>query len=177
HFFDNAFAGSAHGVKKHGLTPLGRQAVERFNALEAIIDLAHSSLKTFDEVLAATDRGVIVSHGGVRGTCQSPRNLSDGQLRALAKNGGLIGIGYWKGALCDVTPKAFAKAVSHAASVTGIEHVALGSDYDGATAVSFDASELAVVTQALLDEGFSETDIRAVLGGNVRRFLERWLPQ
>lgn len=176
HFFDNALAGSAHGAEKGGLTPLGNEALAKLEGLGAIVDLAHSSPATVNDVLARATRPVVVSHAGVRAVCDSPRNLDDAQLRALAANGALIGIGYWRGALCSVSPKAFARSVRHVVRVAGLDHVALGSDFDGATSVAFDVAELPVVTQALLDEGFAEDEVRAILGGNAQRFLSRWLP-
>jgi microsomal dipeptidase-like Zn-dependent dipeptidase len=171
HFFDNDIAGSMHGLKKGGLTPLGRQVVPRMEALGMIVDLAHSSHATIADVLAMATRPVISSHGGVLGTCKTNRNLSDDEIRGIAKTGGVIGIGYFKGAICSTDPTDVAKAIAHVRDVGGIDHVGLGSDFDGGTTVSFDASKVAVVTQALLDMGFSEQDIRKVMGGNVLRVL------
>ena len=171
HFFDNDIAGSMHGLKKGGLTPLGRQVVARMEALGIIVDLAHSSHATIADVLAMAKRPVISSHGGVLGTCKVNRNLSDDEIRGIAKTGGLIGIGYFKGAICSTEPKDVARAIAHVRDVVGIDYVGLGSDFDGATTVGFDASQMAAVTQALLDAGFAEEDIRKVIGGNVLRVL------
>ena len=123
-----------------------------------------------------TSRPVIVSHTGVRATCDNARNLSDAQLRAVAKSGGVIGIGFWGTAVCGRTPAKIAAAIRHAVHVAGEDHVALGSDYDGATTVGFDASELRAVTQALIDVGLSDATIRKVLGENARRVFSRTLP-
>lgn len=171
HFFDNDIAGSMHGLKKGGLTPLGRQVVARMEALGMIVDLAHSSHATIADVLAIARRPVISSHGGVLGTCKINRNLSDDEIRGIATTGGVIGIGYFKGAICSTKPKDIARAIAHVRDVVGIDHVGLGSDFDGATVVSFDASQVVAVTQALQDAGFSEEDIRKVMGGNVLRVL------
>lgn len=171
HFFDNDIGGSMHGVNKGGLTPLGTQVVRAMEAKGMIVDLAHSSAATFADVLRIATRPVVVSHGGVKATCDTPRNLTDDQLRALAMNGGMIGIGYWDAAVCATTPAAVAKAIVHAISVAGIDHVGLGSDYDGATTVGWDTANLAVVTDALLTAGLSETDIAKVMGGNAQRLL------
>jgi microsomal dipeptidase-like Zn-dependent dipeptidase len=116
-------------------------------------------------------RPVVSSHGGVQATCKTNRNLSDDEIRAVAKTGGIIGIGYWDGAVCETSPRAAAKAMKHVRDLVGISHVALGSDYDGATTVRFDTSQLEQVTQALLDEGFTPDEIRAVMGGNALRVL------
>ncbi len=171
HFFDNDIAGSMHGVNKGGLTPLGRQAIQRMEALGMIVDLAHASHATIADVLAMAKRPVVFSHGGVLGTCNVNRNLSDDEIRGIAKTGGVIGIGYFKGAICSLEPKDVARAVAHVRDVVGIDYVGLGSDFDGGTTVSFDASQLVAVTQALLDAGFAEDDIRKVMGGNVLRVL------
>jgi microsomal dipeptidase-like Zn-dependent dipeptidase len=171
HFFDNDIAGSMHGVNKGGLTPLGRQAVQRMETLGMIVDLAHASHATIADVLAMAKRPVISSHCGVLGTCKVNRNLSDDEIRGIAKTGGVIGIGYFKGAICSTDPKDVARAIAHVRDVVGIDYVGLGSDFDGGTTVSFDASQMVAVTQALLDSGFAEDDIRKVMGGNVLRVL------
>jgi membrane dipeptidase len=171
HFFDNDVAGSMHGVGKGGLTPLGRQAVSRMEALGMIVDLAHASHATVADVLAIATRPVVFSHGGVQATCKVNRNLTDDEVRGVARTGGVIGIGYWQGAICSTKPEGVARAVAHIRDLVGIDHVGLGSDFDGSTTTGFDASQVAAVTQALLDGGFSEPDIRKVMGGNVLRVL------
>jgi len=176
HFFDNEVAGSAHGEVKGGLTPLGRQVVRRMEELRMIVDLAHVSPAAFDEVLAMAMRPVVVSHTGVSFVCRGPRNLSDAQLQALGERGALIGIGFWDGALCEATPRVIAASIRHAINVAGVDHVALGSDWDGATTVPFGGADVVQVTQALLDVGLGAEDIRKVLGENVIRFLTSQLP-
>jgi len=171
HFFDNDVAGSMHGVGKGGLTPLGRQAVHRMEALGMIVDLAHASHVTVAEVLAMATRPVVFSHGGVQATCKVNRNLTDDEIRGVAKTGGLIGIGYWAGAVCSTDPKDVARAIAYVRDLVGVDHVGLGSDFDGSTTTGFDASQVIAVTQALLNIGFSEADIRKVMGGNVLRVL------
>jgi membrane dipeptidase len=171
HFFDNDVAGSMHGVGKGGLRPLGRQAVSRMEALGMIVDLAHASHATVADVLAIATRPVVFSHGGVQATCKVNRNLTDDEVRSVAKTGGVIGIGYWQGAICSTKPEGVARAVAHIRDLVGIDHVGLGSYFDGSTTTGFDASQVAAVTQALLDGGFSEPDIRKVMGGNVLRVL------
>ena len=171
HFFDNDLAGSMHGEKKYGLTPLGRDAVTAMEARGIIVDVAHSSHKSFADVMAMATRPVVVSHGGVKATCETNRNLSDDELRLLAKNGGMIGIGYWDAAVCAATPAATAKAILHAISVAGIDHVGLGSDFDGATTTGFDTAHIAAVTDALVKAGLGDADIAKVMGGNAVRIL------
>jgi microsomal dipeptidase-like Zn-dependent dipeptidase len=171
HFFDNEVGGSMHGVNKGGLTRFGVQVVKDAEARGMVIDIAHSSAATVADVLRIATRPVVVSHGGVKATCNTPRNLTDGQLRALAANGGMIGIGYWDAAICQPTPQATAKAILHAVKIAGIDHVGLGSDYDGSTTVGFDTAHIAAVTDALLAAGMAEADIAKVMGGNAARLL------
>jgi microsomal dipeptidase-like Zn-dependent dipeptidase len=175
HFFDNELGGSMHGLKKGGLTPFGRDIVRRMEAKGMIVDIAHLSHKGVAEVLAMATRPVVSSHGGVQATCKVNRNLTDDEVRGVAKTGGVIGIGYWDGAICSTDPRAAAKAMKHVRDLVGIQHVALGSDYDGATTVRFDTSQLVQVTQALLDEGFTAQEIRAVMGENALRVIRAGL--
>jgi microsomal dipeptidase-like Zn-dependent dipeptidase len=177
HFFDNDIAGSMHGMTKGGLTPLGRQVVAALEAHGMLVDLAHASPAAFAETLAMAKRPVVVSHGGVKATCNTTRNLSDDQLRALSANGGVIGIGYWDAAVCTATPAAVAAAIKHVRDLVGVQYVGLGSDFDGSTTVGFDTAHLAAVTQALRDSGFSDAEITAVMGGNVARVLQQGLPK
>ena len=176
HFFDTEIGGSAHGVSRSGLTPLGREWVARMEAKKMVIDLAHASPATLDDVLRIATRPVVVSHTGVRGTCDNQRNLKDAQLAAISANGGVIGIGVWETAVCGGDAHAVARAIAHAINVAGFEHVALGSDFDGAVTAPFDVAGLPQVTQALLDLGLDQTAIEGVMGGNVRRLLKRVLP-
>lgn len=176
HFFDNAFSGSAHGVEKGGLTELGRRAVRRVEVRGGIVDLAHASPAAIEDALEEARGPVLVSHTGVRGTCPGPRNLTDAQLRAVAATGGVVGIGFWEGAVCGEDVGAIVRAFRHAADVAGPAHVALGSDFDGSTTVPFDAAGLPRLTEALRGAGFGDEALRGILGGNVRRVLRRVLP-
>ncbi|MCD1622711.1 dipeptidase [Citromicrobium bathyomarinum] len=171
HFFDTDLAGSMHGMEKGGLTDKGRKAVRRMEALGMVVDIAHCSHTCVADILAMAERPVVSSHGGVQATCDVNRNLSDDEIRGVAKTGGVVGIGYWDAAVCGTSPRDAAKAMKHVRDLVGIDYVALGSDYDGATTVRFDTSQLVQVTQALMDEGFTEDEIRAVMGGNALRVL------
>src|SRR5215471_456942 len=176
HFFDNEMAGSAHGVEKYGLTDKGRELARRMEEKRVFIDLAHASPKTIDDVLRIATRPVIVSHTGVKGTCDNTRNLSDDHLKAIANNGGIVGIGFWDTAVCGGDAAAIAKAIRHAANVMGVDHVALGSDFDGAIEAPFDATGMVQITDALLREDFNEDEIRKIMGENVIRLLQSYLP-
>ncbi len=176
HFFDNDIGGSAHGVDKGGLTPFGREVVARLEDKGMLIDLAHASPQLMDDVLAVAKRPVLVSHTGVKGTCPGTRNLSDAHIKAIAQTGGVIGIAYFHGAVCDLSAAGIAKAIQYTIQLAGIQHVALGSDFDGAIHAPFDTTGLPLLTEALLKAGLSESDIADIMGGNVRRFLLQSLP-
>ena len=171
HFFDNELAGSMHGEAKGGLTPFGRRIVRRMEDIGMIVDVAHCSRACVADVLAMARRPVISSHGGVQATCRVNRNLTDAEVRGVARTGGVIGIGYWDGAVCGTSPRDIATAMKHVRDLVGIGHVALGSDFDGSVTTRFDAAQLVQVTQALLDAGFAEDEIRAVMGGNALRVI------
>jgi microsomal dipeptidase-like Zn-dependent dipeptidase len=176
HFFDNELGGSSAGLAKGGITDFGRQVIARMEALGMIVDLAHASPALITDVLAIAKRPVLVSHTGVQGNCPGPRNLTDEALKGIAAAGGLVGIGYWDAAVCDITPAGIAKAIRYAVNVAGISHVGLGSDFDGATTTLFDTSQLVLVTDALLKEGFAPAEVEAIMGGNALRVLRAGLP-
>jgi len=176
HFFDNELGGSSGGVNKGGITEFGRQVVQEMDKMSLIIDLAHASPKLIVDVLELTERPVVVSHTGVQGTVDIPRNLSDGGLKEIAGKGGLIGIGFWDDVVGDLRIESIVTAIQHAVSITGIDHVALGSDFDGATHILFDASEIVVLTDALLKAGFTKGEVAKIMGGNQIRFLMENLP-
>ncbi len=177
HFFDNDIGGSAAGVQKIGLTEKGREWVRQMEARHMIVDLSHASAKTIEDVLAIATRPLVVSHTGVKGTCDNNRNLTDDQVRAVAAKGGLIGIGYWDTATCGTDAQAIVKAMRYVSDRVGVEHVALGSDFDGAVTEPFDTTGLVQITDAMLEAGYSEHDIRMIMGENVMKFLEANLPE
>jgi microsomal dipeptidase-like Zn-dependent dipeptidase len=176
HFFDNAFAGSAHGVEKGGLTLAGRELVAELEARRIIVDVAHASAATIDDVLAIATRPIVASHTGVRAVADNARNLTDDQLRGIAATGGMVGIGFWPTA-CGGTDVAWiARSIAHAVTVAGADHVGLGSDFDGAVPVPFDVSGIGLMTGALRAEGVDEAAIGRIMGGNAIDLLARTLP-
>jgi microsomal dipeptidase-like Zn-dependent dipeptidase len=176
HFFDNDIGGSAAGVNKTGLTDKGRQMVRRMEGKRMIVDVAHASGRTIDDVLAMATRPVVVSHTGVKGTCDNSRNLTDDQIKGIARTGGVIGIGYWDTAVCGTDAAAIARAIRYTANLAGVEHVGLGSDFDGAVTEPFDTSGLVEVTDALLNQRFTEEEIKMIMGGNILRLVWANLP-
>ena len=177
HFFDNELGGSLHGTSQAGLTRFGREVVAELVARDMVIDLAHASPAMVRDVLAIDGARPIISHTGIRGACDTPRNLPDDLVRQVAGRGGIIGIGFWEDVTCDATPAGIARAIRAAIDLVGEDAVGLGSDWDGAVGVPFDAAGLPALTQALLDQGLSESQIAKVMGANTIRYLQEVLPR
>ncbi|HQS22825.1 dipeptidase [Sediminibacterium sp.] len=176
HFFDNEWAGSAHGVKKAGLTTKGISLIKKMNELKITIDLAHVSPEAIDDILKISKQPVIISHTGVQGVCNNRRNLSDKHLEAIGKRNGLVGIGLWETAVCGTNAEATAKSIRYVADKIGVTKVALGSDFDGAIGTHFDVTGLPLIVNALQKEHFTRTEIELILGGNIRDFFLANLP-
>ena len=176
HFFDNEVGGSAHGEEKGGLTDFGYKLVPELERRQMIIDLSHASRQLVDDVLNIATRPVIISHSGVKGTCNNQRNLSDAQLIKIGVGGGLVGIAMFEQAVCGIDAAATARAITYTANLIGIEHVALGSDFDGGVLTPFDITGLPLIVDALLAAGMSEANIIKVMGENVKEFLLINLP-
>ncbi|MEE9320099.1 MAG: membrane dipeptidase [Granulosicoccus sp.] len=177
HFFDNKLGGSAHGVSKAGLTDFGKQVIIKMQEKSMIVDIAHSSPALIDDVFKISTKPVVSSHTGVKGTCETVRNLADKHLRQIADSGGLIGIAMFKPATCDSTVASTVKAIQYSIDLVGADFVALGSDFDGAVKVHTDVTGLPLYVEGMLEAGISEEDIRKVMGGNVKRFLLKNLPE
>ncbi len=176
HFFDNEVAGSMHGEDKGGLTDLGRDVFAEMERRGIVVDIAHASHEAVAEMLDLATKPVVLSHGGVQATCDVNRNLSDEEVRGVAATGGVVGVGYWDAAVCDLTVDAVVDAIDHVVEVGGIQTAALGSDYDGATTVGWDTTHLAAITQELVDRGYDDAEIAAIMGGNTLRVLRAVLP-
>ena len=176
HFFDNKLGGSLHGTSGEGLTQFGRDAVTEMLRLGVMLDVSHSSEQVVRDTLALSDKPLIVSHTGFQGHCDSPRNISDELMEQIAAAGGLIAVGFWDGAICGNSPATVAEAIVYGIGLVGEDHVSLGSDFDGTVTTSFDGSEMAAITQALLDANLSEHQIRKVMGENMLTYLQTYLP-
>lgn len=177
HFFDNEVGGSVAGLEKGGLTPLGRQVIRDMQRSGMIVDLAHASHITIAEVLQLAVRPVVFSHGGVKGTCDNNRNLTDDEIRGIAATGGVIGIGFWDAAICDTSVDGIVRAMLYVRDLVGIDHVALGSDWDGAVTTVFDSARVSALTEGLMRAGLSEDDIAKIMGGNAIRVMRATLPE
>jgi membrane dipeptidase len=176
HLFDTTYAGSAHGIVKGGLTSAGRDLLSRMESSGIVMDVTHASSAAIDDILSLAARPVVASHTGIRAATPGTRNLPDDQVRAIAATGGLVGMGFWPVATGGEDVAAIARSIVTAIELAGIEHVGLGSDFDGAVPAPFDATGMALVTEALLAEGLRETDVAAVMGGNAVRVLLGGLP-
>ena len=176
HLFDTFISGSAHGMIQGGLTEAGRALLSRMEDSGLIVDLAHASSATIDDVLSIASRPVVASHTGVRAAVPGARNRPDDQVRGIAATGGVVGIGFWPVACGGDDTASIARSIVTAIDLAGVEHVGLGSDFDGAVPTPFDATGMPLLTEALLAEGLSEVEIGAVMGGNALRVVRAGLP-
>jgi membrane dipeptidase len=224
HSLNTSWADSSGDKPAHnGLTPFGKDVVRELNRLGVMVDVSHVSDKTFYDTLEVTTAPVIASHSSCRAISNSPRNMTDDMLRALAKNGGVVMINYHVDFISEAfrtaKPPAAVQAqldaaakqcgkdeacvilawsriyheamnnrqmptvswveiidhIEHVVKVAGIDHVGLGSDFDGAIMPlgMEDASKLPKITGELLRRGYSERDVTKILGGNLLRVLEQ----
>ncbi|KAL6055194.1 Peptidase, M19 (Membrane dipeptidase) family [Balamuthia mandrillaris] len=183
HFFDNDLGGSAHGVEKGGITEFGKRVFERMEELGILPDVAHASERLTEDIInlalaSPKRRPVVSSHTGVRGVCDNVRNLKDEHIKGIARTGGLLSIAYFAPAVCgDDLLQSIVDSIKYVAKLVGVQHVALGSDFDGSVGTPFDTTGLIYLTDALLRDGtFSEHEIELIMGGNVRNLLLQHLP-
>ena len=176
HFFDNRLGGSLHGTSGEGLTEFGIKAIQEMMRLDIIIDLSHSSQQVVKDVLEISHQPLVISHTGFNGHCKSARNISDDLMKEISSRGGLIAVGFWDAAICDNTPKVVAEAINYGIKLIGVDHVSLGSDFDGTIEPGFDTSELEAITHELIELGLREIEIKKVMGLNMLTFLQNNLP-
>ena len=159
-----------------GLNDLGRQLVTEMNRLGVLVDLSHVSDATFADALETTTAPVILSHSSCRALRDHARNVSDEMLAALADNGGVIMINFYRTYVGRgrVTTETVLDHIDHAIETAGPDHVGLGSDFDGVPSLPTglgDVTRLPWITYGMLQRGHSEETVRKVLGGNVMRVL------
>ncbi|MEM7400374.1 MAG: membrane dipeptidase [Pseudomonadota bacterium] len=178
HFFDNELGGSAHGMLKSGITEFGKQVLQRIHELEMFVDVSHASPKLINDIVFLSKRPVLATHTGIQSVCSSKshRNLKDAQIVKIANTGGLIGIGFWPTSTCGKGVIGIIDSIRYVIDLVGIEHVALGSDFDGNVSVPFSAKDISQITHALLQTGFNHGQIEKIMGGNIKNLLLRYLP-
>ena len=218
HFRNNKWADSSTDKPEHnGLTDFGREVVRDMNRIGMMVDISHVSDKTFYDAIEVSTKPVIASHSSCRALTDVPRNMTDDMLRALAKNGGVVGINFAPGfvnqddardemaAIADMaaresplsgralddyareehfrdfapskkkvraTLEDVAAHIDHAVKAAGIDHVGIGSDFDGIQGAPRgleDVSHMPALTAALLKRGYAAADIRKIMGGNFLR--------
>ena len=177
HNGDNDLCDSARGNAEHGgLSPLGRTVISEMNRVGMMVDLSHAAESSFYQAIEASRTPIVCSHSSARALCDHPRNLTDDQLRALAASGGVAQVCLYDGFLRKEEGSTIDDAVrhiKHMVSVAGIDHVGIGTDFDGDGGIigCADASELINLTRRLRAEGFSEQDIEKLWGGNFLRVM------
>ena len=181
HSYDNDICNSSSNTAdaSKGLTPFGRKVVKEMNKVGMMIDVSHVSEGTFWDVMKLSKDPVFASHSSVRALCDHDRNLTDDQLRALAKNGGVIQICIYGGYLNENEKEAsvddVVRHIDHAVKVAGIDHVGIGSDFDGGGGVlgCKGDNDMINITVKLIEKGYSEEDIRKIWGGNFFRVMNQ----
>ena len=177
HNGDNDICDSARGCNTHdGVSQFGEQVIRQMNACGIMVDLSHAGEKSFYDALQISETPIVCSHSNCRALCDHPRNLTDDQLRALAARGGVAHTTLYSGFLRKQGEASILDAISHlehAIEVMGIDHVGLGTDFDGDGGVRgiADSSELINFTLHLLRRKYSERDIRKIWGGNWLRVM------
>ncbi len=164
-----------------GLTNFGLQLVEQCNKLGVILDVSHLSPAGVKDVLETSSQPVIASHSNVHALCPTPRNLTDEQLIALAEKGGVVGVTFVPSFITEEGKEASLEKlldhIDHIVRVAGIDHVGLGSDFDGfgspPPAGLEDATRLPGITVGLVERGYSESEVRRILGGNFLRVFRQ----
>ena len=157
-----------------GLTRFGVELIRMMNELGMLVDLAHISPSGFYHALEVSSKPVAFSHGNCRALCEQPRNLDDDQLKALAQNGGFIGMSFVPSFIDAEKPtiERLVDHIDHAVEVAGIDTVGIGSDFDGGGTALTDAGQVPLITESLVRRGYTAEDIRKVLGENTYRVLK-----
>jgi microsomal dipeptidase-like Zn-dependent dipeptidase len=172
----NTASASGASPSRGVLARAARPWLERMEQLGMAVDVDRMSPAALAAVLATTRRPVVASRAGLRGACDRPGNLDDGEARGIAGTGGLIAISFTPDAVCGTTLDAIVRSIRYAVDLVGVDHVALGSNFDGGLATPIDAAGLAQLTQALMAAGFSEDEIARISGANAWRLLRSLLP-
>ena len=179
HNGDNDICDSAKGSNTHnGVSDFGKKVIREMNKLGIMVDLSHASEKSFYDALEISQQPIVCSHSSCRALCDHPRNLTDDQMRALAKKGGIMQITLYTGFLRsdgEATMEDVMAHLEHAIEVMGIDHVGIGTDFDGDGGVRglANASELLNLTRQLMARGYSDDDIQKIWGGNFLQLMTK----
>ena len=179
HNGDNDICDSARGSETHhGVSSFGKDVIREMNRLGIMVDLSHANEKSFYDALDISQTPIVCSHSSCRALCNHPRNLTDDQMRALAAKGGVMQITIYNGFLVEngeATVMDVLRHLEHAIQVMGIEHVGIGTDFDGDGGIRGFASSSEVInfTRQLMARNYSEEDIRKIWGGNFLRVMEQ----
>ena len=177
HNGDNDLCDSCRGCNTHeGISRFGEQVIREMNRLGLMVDLSHAGDKSFYDALDISEAPIVCSHSSCRALCDHPRNLTDDQMRRLAAKGGVMQVTLYNGFLVKDGEATILDAISHlehAISVMGIDHVGLGTDFDGDGGIRGlrDSSELINFTRQLLSRRYAERDIQKIWGGNFLRVM------
>ena len=177
HNGDNDICDSARGSNTHnGVSAFGEQVIRERNRLGLLVDLSHGGEKSFYDALDISSQPIVCSHSSSRALCDHPRDLTDDQMRALAKKGGVMQVTLYHGFLVkegEATVQDALRHLEHAIQVMGIDHVGIGTDFDGDGGVRgfADASEVLTFTRHLLARRYAEADIEKIWGGNFLRLM------
>ncbi len=174
----NALADGALEHRHNGLTALGRAVVKRMQELGIVVDVSHLSEKSFWDVLAASRGPLMATHSDAAAIVPHPRNLTDAQLRAMAARGGVVGVNFYPAHSGGASIEYVLRQIDHMVKIMGVDHVGLGSDFDGFTGRVRgleDASKFANLTVGLVARGYTPEHIKKILGGNaLRLFRQVW---
>jgi len=179
HNGDNDICDSARGSQTHnGVSAFGRQVISEMNRLGIMVDMSHAGEKSFYDALEMSSQPIVCSHSSCRALCDHPRNLTDDQMRALAAKGGVMQVTLYNGFLVkdgEATIEDAMRHLEHAIDVMGIDHVGLGTDFDGDGGIRglANSSELIHFTHELMARGFSQEDIQKIWGGNFLRVMQQ----
>lgn len=179
HNGDNDICDSAKGNAEHGgLSPFGEKVVQEMNRLGIMVDMSHAAESSFYDALEVSKKPIVCSHSSARALCNHPRNLTDEQMKALAQKGGVAQVTMYNGFLRTDGQATILDAVehlNHMVNIMGIEHVGIGTDFDGDGGVPgmANASEVINFTRRLLQERYTEEQIQMIWGGNFLRVMEQ----
>ena len=178
HNGNNQLCGSArYNDEGLGVNAFGEQVIKEMNRVGMMVDISHAGEQTFYDALNISSKPIVASHSSARALCNHPRNLTDDQLKSLADKGGVAQVTLYSGFLKEQGMATIQDAIdhlNHMVNIMGIEHVGIGTDFDGDGGITgcASASELINFTRCLLKERYSEEDIRRIWGGNFLRVME-----